>query len=424
MTAAPASPALAVDSGRATIRMLFFPRESFPTDRVRLNTLFGRELLGRGHAIDLVMQAADSTIKVGRFDWQRRSVWVGPTDDGKGVPHRLRRHVLGIAHDLAWIWRARRAQYDCVLVSDKYLVAAIALAVAHMRGLKFMFWMTFPFHTARVTTSRERLNKHPRLTLIRGHVETFVLRHWIIPHSDHIFVQSQRMAEDFKALGAGERSLTPIVTGIDLDGVEPRDYRVAIPASRPLTIVYLGTLVRQRRLEILVDTLAELRRRGINARLLFVGDGEYAEDREAIQRRAIDLNLVNQVEITGRLPRREALSVAASADIGVSPFYPSPILDVASPTKLIEYLALGLPAVANSHPDQSLVLRESRAGVCVPWGAKYFARAIHWLALRSTEERAAMGLRGRHWVESHRSYASIADDFERACAHALSEPAA
>ncbi len=399
--------------------MLFFPRESFPTDRVRLNTLFGRMLLGRGHAIDLVMQAADATIPVGRLDWQGRSVWVGPTDDRQGLLHRVRKHVLGMTHDLAWIWRARRAQYDCILVSDKYLIAAIALAIAHMRGLKFMFWMTFPNHTARVIASRERLNKYPRLTLLRGQLDTFVLRHWLVPRSDHIFVQSQRMADDFRALGADERSLTPIVTGIDLDGVEPRNSQMANPASRPLTIVYIGTLARQRRLEILVDMLAELRRRGTIAKLLFVGDGEYAEDRDAILHRALSLNLTDQIEITGFLPRREALRLAATADIGVSPFHPSPILDVASPTKLIEYLALGLPAVANSHPDQSLVLRESRAGVCVPWGAKYFARAVHWLALHSPEERAAMGLRGRHWVEAHRSYATIADDFERAALRVL-----
>jgi len=419
MTPAPAPTNHAVAADKAVIRMLFFPRESFPTDRVRINTLFGQELLGRGHAIDLVMQAADATIPVGKLDWQGRSVWVGSTDDRPGILHRVRKHVLGIAHDLAWIWRGRRTHYDCLLVSDKFLIAAIALAMAHMRGQKFMFWMTFPNHTARVSASRERLNRYPWLTLLRGHFDTFVLRHWIVPRSDHIFVQSQRMAEDFKALGADERSLTPIVTGIDLDGVVPPDSPAAHPISRPLTLVYIGTLVRQRRLEMLVDMLAELRRRGTIAKLLFVGDGEHPEDRDAILQRARSLDLADQVEITGLLPRREALRLAASADIGVSPFHPSPILDVASPTKLIEYLALGLPAVANSHPDQSLVLRESRAGVCVPWGARHFARAVQWLALRSAEERAAMGLRGRRWVQAHRSYASIADDFEGACLRVL-----
>ena len=400
--------------------MLFFPRESFPTDRVRLTTLFGRELLGRGHAIDLVVQAENSAVETGRHDWHGRNLWIGPTDDGDGILHRVRKHVLGLVHDLACLWKARPADYDFILVSDKYLLAAIAVLVARMRRLKIMFWMTFPYHTAHVTTGRERLNRHPRLTLIRGHVTEFVLRHWIVPHADHLFVQSPRMAEDFRSLGAAEQSLTPIMTGIDLDGVVPMPHRASPPPFRQLTIVYLGTLVRERHLEILVDMLAALRQRDVRPKLLFIGDGAVPEDRQAIQGRALELGLADQVEITGFLPRREALGLAALCDIGVSPFYPSPILEVASPTKLIEYLALGLPAVANSHPDQSLVLHESRAGVCVPWGAKYFARAVHWLALRSPEERAVMGLRGREWVQAHRSYSSIADDFERACHYTLS----
>src|SRR5215813_4044442 len=79
-----------------TIRMLFLPREPFPTDRVRINTLFGQVLLARGHAIDLVMQAADSTIKPGPLSWHQRTVYVGATDGGEGILHRIRKHVLGI----------------------------------------------------------------------------------------------------------------------------------------------------------------------------------------------------------------------------------------------------------------------------------------------------------------------------------------
>jgi glycosyltransferase involved in cell wall biosynthesis len=79
----------------------------------------------------------------------------------------------------------------------------------------------------------------------------------------------------------------------------------------------------------------------------------------------------------------------------------------------VEYLALGCPVVANDHPEQRLILRESRAGVCVPWGARHFARAVRWLMARSQAERAAMGSRGRAWVECNRTYARIADQMER-----------
>jgi glycosyltransferase involved in cell wall biosynthesis len=322
---------------------------------------------------------------------------------------------MGLCHDLRWLRRARKSQYDLILVSDKYLLACIASVVARIRGQRFLFWLTFPFHTKHINAGRERLAREPVIAVIRGHISSFALRRWIIPLSDHLFVQSARMADDFRALGASAARLTPIVTGIDLAGVSPAARRTTRESSRPITVVYLGTLVRERRLEILVDMLAELRRRGVHAKLLLVGDGAAPEDRLSIQRRAAELGLADQVVITGFLPRQSALELARTADIGVSPFHPSPILDVASPTKLLEYLALGLPVVANSHPDQTTVLRESRAGVVVPWGARHFARAVHWLTRRGDAELAVMALRGQAWVEENRSYARIADTFERTC---------
>jgi len=403
----------------AKIRMLFFPAEVFPTNRVRLTLLFERELVGRGHDIDLVMQAQDDTVKVGRHDWGGRSVWVGPTDSRDGFLHRARKHALGVLHDLRWLWRARARDYDCILVSDKFLLASIAAVIARVRGLKFFFWLTLAFHKAHVTLGKEGIVRYPFLSVIRGHVANFFLHHWIVPLSHHVFVQSEHMAADFCKHGADPTKLTPIVTGIDVGEIVPAARAVRERRNEPLTIAYLGTLARVRRLEILVDMLAELNSRGVSARLLLVGDGETPDGRRGIERRADALGLRDQIEITGFLPRREALGRVRGADICISPIHPSPIFDGASPTKLVEYLALGLPVVANSHPDQSLVLRESRAGVCVPWGARFFARGVRWLAMRSDEELIAIGKRGRAWVEANRSYAGIADVFERACLTAI-----
>jgi glycosyltransferase involved in cell wall biosynthesis len=361
------------------------------------------------------MQAEDASVRVGRHDWCGRSVWVGRTDRGRSILHRARKTLLGVLHDLRWLWRARVDQYDSVLVSDKYLLAAVACVVARARGLKFLFWMTYPYHLAQITLGRERISSNPTFALVRGGVTGFLLHHWIIPRSDYVFVQSQRMAADFAAEGADPARMMPVITGVDLDGVELLERPDRGSTSRTLTIGYLGTLARQRRLEILVDMLDELRRRGVIARLLLIGDGNVPEDRLSIERRARALGLDSQVEITGFLPRREALTLVQTADICVSPFRPSPALEVASPTKLVEYLALGLPVVANAHPDQTQVLRECRAGVCVPWHPRHFARAVHWLSKRSAAELAEMGRRGQAWVAGNRSYAKIAEDFERAC---------
>ena len=222
LRAVPKEESTSAGGASTRIRMLFFPAEAFPTNRVRLTVLFGRELFGRGHEIDMVMQAQDSSVPIGRHEWSGRSVWVGRTDDGDGFVHRMRKHFLGIAHDLRWLWRARRDQYDCILVSDKYLLASVAVLFAWVRGLKVFFWLTFAFHKSQVTLGREGLVRYPAMTVFRGHLANFLLHHWIVPRSDHVFVQSQRMAEDFCAHGANCKKLTPVVTGIDVGEILAR----------------------------------------------------------------------------------------------------------------------------------------------------------------------------------------------------------
>ena len=79
---------------------------------------------------------------------------------------------------------------------------------------------------------------------------------------------------------------------------------------------------------------------------------------------------------------------------------------MSSPTKLVEYLALGIPSVANDIPDQALVIEQSGAGLCVPMEAASFAAA----ARRLMEDRtlaAEFAQRGPAYVRSHRTYAIL-----------------
>jgi glycosyltransferase involved in cell wall biosynthesis len=144
------------------------------------------------------------------------------------------------------------------------------------------------------------------------------------------------------------------------------------------------------------------------ARLLLVGAGNRPSDEEHIRSEARRLKVLDRLEITGFRPRDEALRLISRATVCVSPFFPTPILNSTSPTKLIEYMALERAVVANDHPEQRLVLEQSRAGLCVPYDESAFAAAIVYL-LNHPEEAELMGERGRNYVESHRDYRRIAD---------------
>jgi glycosyltransferase involved in cell wall biosynthesis len=147
-----------------------------------------------------------------------------------------------------------------------------------------------------------------------------------------------------------------------------------------------------------------------NASLYFVG-GENQADIDFLRDEARRLGLADRIVFTGQLSREQAFAYVRAADVCLSPIPPSPIFDVASPTKLVEYMALAKPVVANEHPEQTQVIAASGGGLIVPWAAERFASAVVEL-LQDPRRAMEMGRKGREYVERHRNYATIAEQVE------------
>jgi glycosyltransferase involved in cell wall biosynthesis len=402
--------------------MLFVTAESFPTHRVDVAVLFGRGFLGRGHAIDLVMQAGSEDVPTGRQPWHGRTVFVGRTRDGSGVLDRARRQGLEVLHDLSSLRLARKQDYDAIQVRDKFIAAAVGILVARLRGLKFFFWLSFPMPESDIENARSGNAFFPPFTMARGLLTRALLYHWILPRADHVFVQSERMKSNLVGKGIAPDKLTPVPMGFDTQTLPANLQKPLRRPDMPLVIGYLGTLDASRKLEVLIDSLALVRRAGREAHLLLVGGAHARRDIDALRARATELGVADHVEITGMLPRAQAIQCISECDVAVSPIFRSAIFDVGSPTKLLEYLGLGLPVVANDQPEQKFILRATRAGVCVPWGARHFARAILWLWSRGPDELADRAARGRDWIIRHRAYPVLIEELERSYQEALAQP--
>ena len=106
-------------------------REGFPTFRVDVDKLFGKELIGRNHEIDFVMQASAPDIKSGPTSWRGRTVWVGGAAKLRGPLRRAETHIRSFVHDVRCLLRlARCDRYDAVQVRNKFLVGALACFIA------------------------------------------------------------------------------------------------------------------------------------------------------------------------------------------------------------------------------------------------------------------------------------------------------
>jgi glycosyltransferase involved in cell wall biosynthesis len=102
-------------------------------------------------------------------------------------------------------------------------------------------------------------------------------------------------------------------------------------------------------LERVIEFMARSERKDLHA--LFVGDGPA---RSSVERRARELGLSDQVTVTGVVQRCEVPDVLPAFDVALQPA----VVEYASPLKLFEYLAVGLPVLAPSTSNIREVLQD------------------------------------------------------------------
>jgi glycosyltransferase involved in cell wall biosynthesis len=390
--------------------MLVVTSDRYPPFRPAAEAIFGYEFSRRGHRVDWLMPTehwAESG-KIIRFG--KGIVFAARRREGASRMQRLRNYMGDFLNDLRVFRLLRRCNYDLIQVKDKYVSAVFCLVAARLRGVPFYYWLAYPHAEANIYGAKHRIVRYPVLYWLRGVYQHFLLYRILLPAADHVFVQSEQMRIDIEARGIPLRKMTPVPGSLVLSRVPYEPSRDRGAARKD--ILYVGTLIRERKLEFLIRVLARLGSRHSDARLVFVGSGENPEDEAVLHAEIAARGLESsRVVFAGRVSRDEVWAYIENVAICLSPYSPSFILNSTSPTKLIEYMAMARPVVANVHPEQSHVIQESGGGIDVPWEEAAFADAIDRLL---DDERLCrdMGLRGRKWVEENRSAKVLADVVE------------
>lgn len=388
------------------MKLLFVIREPFPTFRADVKTLFGKYLPRHGIQSTLVAQARKG-ISNKQLKWGGGELILSRHVNGG----RVRSQLLAFSHDLK-AFRMVDESFDAVQVRDKILSGIIGLWAARRTKVPFFYWMSFPFpeddlYRARVQGLSLGLIRLI-FTWLRGHLSALLLYRFLLPKADHVFVQSDRMKEDLIDRRVSEYKMTPVPMGIDLELVENSklpdidDGRL----SGKRFLVYLGALDRTRQIDFLFEVLVRVRREEENVFLLLVGDTVELENRVWLKKRTKEIGVQRAVIWTGWLPRETAWQYVKSAEIGICAIPPGFIFNSSSPTKTVEYLALGLPIVVNDLPDQAEIVRESGGGLCVQYTVEDFSKTILKL-LRDRKSARQMGINGQNYIRRTRSYSVL-----------------
>lgn len=389
-----------------SFRIFYFVADTFPAWRFDVSELFGRELPKRGMQVTWSMRRTDAGLaKTVEQDGQ--TVFLPASLGRHSALARIANRPLEAFSELLLFFRLLfGTRFDIIQVrDDRYLAAFWAWLAARLTGARFVYWLSFPFPENDAEKSRHAIGAKRLFLALRARITGWWLYHFMLHRADHVFVQSEEMQRDVAAHGVPWARMTPVPMGIPVRLLETVSKRAATP--QPGLVAYVGTLAAVRRLDVIIEAFARVLSQHPAARLVIIGDGDIPEEKAALEALVGRLGIGEAVRFTGFLPVEQVWEILGNAAVGLSPFYVDRVLKVASPTKLVEYLAMAKPVVCNDHPEQSAIISDSQAGLCVDWSAEGFASAILHL-LENPAEAERMGRRGPAWVAAQRTYPIIA----------------
>ncbi len=177
--------------------------------------------------------------------------------------------------------------------------------------------------------------------------------------------------------------------------------------GRPFRLLYVGSVCRERGVEVLLAAMAILREAGITGVVLDlvgpVARGYAPALEEAARRRQLN----GGVNVRGFLPHPQALDLIEKADVCLFPFPPGPALDGVMPIKVYEYLAMGKIVVASDLVGVRSIIRDGVNGLLVrPDDPADLAAAVRRLweddrLYQSLQQAAAKSVEPFEWSRVH-----------------------
>ncbi len=210
--------------------------------------------------------------------------------------------------------------------------------------------------------------------------------------ADHVISTN----ESYKRIAVERGGLDPADVTVVRSGPDTRAMRpVRTERKQRHTLVYLGIMGPQDGVDTILEVMHELvHRRGrsdVEAALL--GFGDCFRD---LQRRSVELGLEDVVTFTGRADACMIAEYLSAAEIGLCPDLKTPLNDVSTMNKTMEYMAYALPSVAFDLVETRVSGQDSC--LYVPSGdVGQFADAVERL-LDDVELRVEMAVRARKRV--------------------------
>lgn len=232
-----------------------------------------------------------------------------------------------------------------------------------------------------------------------------LVRGFLRPRVAAVFANSSYTAANF--MGEATRPPVRVVyNAVDLERFDPN--RISREAARTalgiapdvLAVGVVSQITPWKAQDDAIRVIASLRRSGLNARLLVVGDAKFVLGSIRYDNEAYERSLRTLVRQLGVQPyvdflgdRRDVPEILRALDLVLVPSWEEPFGRV-----VIEAMAMRIPVVATNVGGPREILRDQGAGLLLPPREPQLWAREAALLLADSDQRAAMGEQGRQLV--------------------------
>jgi glycosyltransferase involved in cell wall biosynthesis len=212
--------------------------------------------------------------------------------------------------------------------------------------------------------------------------------------ADAVIANSEGLAALARRHAPGQE-IGVIPAGADVDGIAPKQDYASGPALR---LLFVGRLVHQKGLDVLVRALAKLPP-SLSWQLDLAGDGPEWTTLAGLAGR---FNIADRVHVRGWMDKAALPALYRSADVFVLPSR-----DEGMPNALLEAMACGLPVIGTRIAGTSEAVVDGATGLLVPpEDVDALTAAIETIAA-DAQRRAAMGRASRTRAEAHFGWPAV-----------------
>lgn len=398
-----------VDPGlEASVPIVAIVDRRFPCDHSFLEGVMEKRLPKLGIKITWVMRSVDMSLGLRSSIWRYSRVTLLPSLSRLRRGRLMLEYLLLVVVAPVLLWKISAVKPKAIFVRNDPVYLLLGLLAGYISRRPVVFQLSHLKEEDVLARAEAAYGLRAFSLRCKGHVAK-ALRNSLIGRADQLLVISSTMRE----ILVTQRKSLPLISvfplGVDVGVESDACDRTAPTLLFDRYVIYVGTMARARKPEVMIDAFKSVRAAHPTVGLVLVGGGGEPLEREWLRRYVRDTGASVFVQFIPDIPRALLPLLIKRAICGLSVMPPEGVNQTISPTKLMEYLQFECPVVASQGiPEQDEVVGASHGGLLVHFDVVAIATAMKSM-IEQPLLRETMGRNGRQYIEKHRNYSLFAE---------------